>query len=176
MTASDQEDQAERRRVLLQDAYVRANANRNGDTGTYLSHTHSEVGGRFAVTEHQTITGVVSPAPPPLPANSPWHGSDPVPDEPPLGYRIDAMPEFESPTGVSPVSTPTPVATDDPAHAPSGGSGPAPSGGLVSERAGSSLSSETMAAQGISQMSAPSGEDDAVRLARPPTPTDAGNG
>src|SRR6516164_2392027 len=95
MTASDQEDQAERRRVLLQDAYVRANANRNGDTGTYLSHTHSEVGGRFAVTEHQTITGVVSPAPPPLPANSPWHGSDPVPDEPPLGYRIDAMPELE---------------------------------------------------------------------------------
>jgi hypothetical protein len=38
------------------------------------------------------------------------------------------------------------------------------------------FSSETMAAQGISQMSAPSGEDDAVRLARPPVSTDAGNG
>src|SRR6516165_10677810 len=140
MTASDQEDQAERRRVLLQDAYVRANANRNGDTGTYLSHTHSEVGGRFAVTEHQTITGVVSPAPPPLPANSPWHGSDPVPDEPPLGYRIYAMPGDEldeSPTGVPPVSPP--VAADDPADAPSSDGGPATSsGGLVSERAGSS--------------------------------------
>jgi hypothetical protein len=60
-----------------------------------------------------------------------------VPDEPPLGYRIDAMPELETSTGVSPVSPP--VATDDPAPAPSGGSSPASSyGGLVSERAGSS--------------------------------------
>src|SRR5262249_34108522 len=32
------------------DARVRAQS-RNGDTGTYLSHTHSEVGGRFAVTD-----------------------------------------------------------------------------------------------------------------------------
>ena len=135
MTTYDPEDQAERRRVLLNDARVREQA-RNGDTGTYLSHTHSELGGRFALTEHQTITGVVSPAPPPLPANSPWHGSDPVPDEPPLGYDINAMPELETSTGVSPVSPP--VATDDPASAPSGGSGSALYGGLVSERAGSS--------------------------------------
>jgi len=135
MTTYDPEDQAERRRVLINDARVREQS-RNGDTGTYLSHTHSEVGGRFALTEHQTITGVVSPSPPPLPANSPWHGPDPVPDEPPLGYRIDAMPELESPTGVPPVSPP--VATDDPADAPSGGSSPASYGGLVSERAGSS--------------------------------------
>ena len=114
---------------------------RNGDTSTYLQHAHSDLGGRFAVTERQTITGVVSPAPPPLQANSPWHGRDPVPDEPPLGYRIDAMPELESPTGVPPVSPP--VATDDPAHAPSGGSGPAtPPGGLMSERAGSSSLSQ----------------------------------
>ena len=52
---------------------------RNGDTSTYLQHAHSDLGGRFAVTERQTITGVVSPAPPPLQANSPWHGRDPVP-------------------------------------------------------------------------------------------------
>ena len=139
MTTYDPEDQNERRRVLLNDARVREQS-RNGDSGTYLSHTHSEVGGRFAVTEHQTITGVVSPAPPPLPANSPWHGSDPVPDESPLGYRIDAMPGDEldeSPTGVPPVSPP--VAADDPADAPSSDGGPATSsGGLVSERAGSS--------------------------------------
>ena len=140
MTTSDQEDQAEKRRTLLNDARVREQS-RDSDTGTYLSHTHSEVGGRFAVTEHQTITGVVSPAPPPLPANSPWHGSDPVPDEPPLGYDINAMPDPENPTGVFSISPP--AATDDPAHAPSGGSGPAPSGGLMSERAGSSPSSET---------------------------------
>jgi hypothetical protein len=131
MTTYDPEDQAERR--------VR-DQSRNGDTGTYLSHTHSEVGGRFAVAEHQTINGVISPAPPPLPANSPWHGSDPVPDEPPLGYRIDAMPELESPTVSLPYVDGT--QTDDPAHAPSGGSGPAPYGGLVSERAGSSPSNK----------------------------------
>ena len=77
MTTYDPEDQAERRRVLINDARVR-DQSRNGDTGTYLSHTHSELGGRFAVTDHQTITGVVSPAPPPLPSNSPWHGADPV--------------------------------------------------------------------------------------------------
>jgi hypothetical protein len=140
MTTYDPEDQAERRRVLQNDARVR-NQSRNGDTSSYLDHAHSDLGGRFAATEHQTITGVVSPAPPPLPANSPWAGSDPVPDEPPLGYRIhDLNSELESPTGIPPVSPP--VATDDPAHAPSGGSGPASSGGLVSERAGSSPSSK----------------------------------
>jgi len=128
MTTYDSEDQAERRRVLINDARVREQES----TGTYLSHTHSDLGGRFALTEHQTITGVVSPSPPALSANSPWAGSDPVPDEPPLGYRIDAMPELES-SAAPPVE-----ATDDPAHAPSGGSGPAPSSGLVSERAGSS--------------------------------------
>jgi hypothetical protein len=133
MTISDQEEQAERRRVLANDARLREQS-RNGDTGTYLSHTHSELGGRFAVTEHQTIIGVVSPAPPPLPANSPWHGSDPVPDEPPLGYRIDAMPESENLTGGV-------LATDDPAVASSGGSSAALYGGLVSEPAGSSPSS-----------------------------------
>ena len=135
MTTSDQEDQEERRRVLQNDARVREQS-RNGDTGTYLSHTHSELGGRFAVAEHQTITGVVSPSPPALPATSPWAGPDLVGTEPPLGYRIDAMPELEISTGVSPVSPP--VATDDPALAPSGGSGSASYGGLVSERAGSS--------------------------------------
>jgi hypothetical protein len=135
MTTSDQEDQAEKRRTLFNDARVREQS-RDGDTGsTYLSHTHSELGGRFAVTEHQIITGAVSPSPPPLPANSPWHGSDPVPDEPPLGYRVDAMPELETSTGVPSISSP--VATDDPAVAPSSTVQQA-YGGLMSERAGSS--------------------------------------
>ena len=140
MTSYDPEDQGERRRVLRNDVSVR-DQSRNGDTSTYLDHTHNELGGRFAVTEHPTIIGAASPAPPPLPASSPWAGADPVGIEPPLGYRIhDLNPfELESPTG--PPVTP-PVATDDPAHAPSGGSGPAPPGGLVSERAGSSLSSD----------------------------------
>ena len=103
MAIDDPESQAERRRVLANDARVR-----NGDTGTYLSHTHSEVGGRFALTDQQAITGAISPAPPPLPSSSPWTGRDPVPDEPPLGYRIDDLNSFdpESSSGVSPVSPP----------------------------------------------------------------------
>ena len=128
----DQEDQAERKRVLQNDARVR-----NGDTSTYLDHSHSETGGRFAITEHQTITGVVSPAPPPLPANSPWAGRDPVPDEPPLGYRIDDLNSFDpEPPSHSPAAQPT----DDPA-APSGAGGPASCGDLVSEAGSSPLPS-----------------------------------
>jgi hypothetical protein len=142
MTTYDPEDQDERRRVLRNDERVR---NQSRDTGTYLSHTHSEVGGRFAVTEHSTITGVVSPAPPPLPANSPWASADPVPDEPPLGYRIHDLTPHELEPSIASVSPAVgeAQATDDPADAPSSGSGPAtPSGGLVSEPAGSSPSSK----------------------------------
>jgi hypothetical protein len=135
MTTSDQEDQAEKHRTLFNDARVRDQL-RNGDTGTFLSHTHiDDAGGRFAAVNAATIVGS-EPAVkyPQLPSSSPWHGSDPVPDEPPLGYRIDAMPELENPAGV--------LATDDPANAPSGGSlVEQPYGGPVSERAGSSLSS-----------------------------------
>ncbi|MGA8698473.1 MAG: hypothetical protein WB689_32495 [Xanthobacteraceae bacterium] len=94
MTTYDPEDQAERRRVLRNDERVREQSR---NTGTYLSHTHSELGGRFAVAEHQTITGVVSPAPPSLPANSPWAGADPVPVEPSLGTDIN----FVEPCGTA---------------------------------------------------------------------------
>ena len=133
MATSDPEDHDEKRRVLRNDARVR-----NGDTGTYLSHTHSEVGGRFALTESQTITGVVSPAPPPLPANSPWAGSDPVPTEPPLGYRInDLTPHELEPSMVIPAVGEA-QATDDPANAPSSDGSPAASSGSMSEPAGSS--------------------------------------
>jgi hypothetical protein len=73
---------------------------------TYLHHTHSELGGRFATTGHETITGIASPAPPPLPPTSPWAGPDPVPDEPSLGYAIDAMPELALPPAQAPNSAP----------------------------------------------------------------------
>jgi hypothetical protein len=77
-----------------------------------------------------------------MPASSPWSGTQPEPGiEEPLGYRVDAMPGLETSTGVAPDCLP--VATDDPAHAPSSGSDPAcPCGDLVSERAGSSPSSD----------------------------------
>jgi hypothetical protein len=92
---SRQEEERERRETLENDRRVREQS-RNGDTGTYLSHTHSEVGGRFAIDEHQTITGVVSPAPPPLPSTSPWSGAQPEPGpEEPLGYEINRLTPFE---------------------------------------------------------------------------------
>jgi hypothetical protein len=134
MTTSDQEDQAERRRGLINDARVR-DQSRNGDTSSYIDHYSPEMGGRFSNVGTASVVGQTPNPYPPLPENNPWR-SDPVPAEPPLGYRIDAMPELETSTGVPPVSPP--VATDDPADAPSGGSGSASPSGLVSERAGSS--------------------------------------
>jgi hypothetical protein len=87
-----QEEEAERIATMRNDASVREQQKRREQSGTYLSHTHSEVGGRFALEEHQTITGVVSPAPPPLPSSSPWSGAQPEPGiEPPLGFENPAL-------------------------------------------------------------------------------------
>jgi hypothetical protein len=93
MTTYDPEDQVERRRVLINDARARDHS-RNGDTSSYINHYSPEMGGRFSNVGAATVVGQ-SPNPyPPLPENNPWR-SDPVPPEPPLGYRIDAMPEPE---------------------------------------------------------------------------------
>ena len=126
MTTNDQEDQAERRRILREQA------------STFLDHARAaaddEAGGRFARIQPQSVIGS-TPIPQYPQAGTPFQ-SDPCGLEPPLGYRID---DLESPTGFSL----SPVATDDPAHAPSGGSlVQQPYGGSVSERAGSSSSSE----------------------------------
>jgi hypothetical protein len=129
MTTSDQEDQAERRRILREQA------------STLLDHARAaaddEAGGRFARIQPQSVIGS-TPIPQYPQAGTPFQ-SDPCGLEPPLGYDINAMSEFASPTGISL----SPVATDDPAHAPSSGSlVQQPYGGVVSERAGSSSSSE----------------------------------
>ena len=134
MTTGDQEERAEKRRVMLQDADVR----QQQKTSTFHQHAQAQADeisqGRFAATGVPRVIGSTSTPAAQYPAASAAHQTE-LPPEQPLGYRVDEMPEFESPAGV-PVSPP--VATDDPAHAPSGGSGPAPYGGLVSERAGSS--------------------------------------
>jgi hypothetical protein len=65
-----------------------------------------ESGGRFAKQEGarpQVIGTDPIPKYPQLPSG-PWSGDDPVPDEPPLGYRIDEMIPLESPTGVQSLS------------------------------------------------------------------------
>ena len=138
MTTSDQEDQAEKLRVTLQDADVR-NRSRNGDTGTFLSHTHiDDAGGRFVQVNAAKIVGQSPGIAASYPAASAAHQTELLP-EPSLGFSIDEMPGLENPTGVSVFP---PVATGDPADAPSSDDGgPAiPPGGSMSERAGSSLS------------------------------------
>jgi hypothetical protein len=126
MATSDQEDQAERRRVLREQA------------SSYLDHARGaaddEAGGRFARVQPQSVIGS-TPIPQYPQAGTPFQ-SDPCGLEPPLGYRID---DLASPAG----SSLSPAVTDDPAHAPSSGSlVQQPYGGVVSERAGSSSSSE----------------------------------
>jgi hypothetical protein len=88
MTTSKDEERHERIDVMHQDADVRRQQQQGS---TYLDHYHSDLGGRFAITERETVVGRPSPAPPPLPPTSPWAGPDPTGPEPPLGYAIDAL-------------------------------------------------------------------------------------
>ena len=129
----DPKSQATRRRVLRNDASVRAST-----LSQFAQSEANEIGGRFSANERATVVGAN-----PLP-NYPaaFLQLDPVPDEPPLGFRIDALDPFdpESSAGVPPPMLP-PAATDDLA-APLGDGSSAPSGGLASEQAGSSFSSE----------------------------------
>ena len=121
--------------MLLQDADVRQ---QQEQAGTFFSHAQAAAndtaGGRFASVSPTSIVGS-GPAVKYPPASPSWQIQ--LPDEPPLSAYEN--PAFEDSTGALPVSPP--VATDDPAPAPSGGSSPAsPYGGQVSERAGSSPS------------------------------------
>jgi hypothetical protein len=128
------------RRVLLQDADVR-NRSRNGDTGTFFSHTHiDDAGGRFAAVTAARIVGQSPAIAASYPAASAAHQTELLP-EPSLGFSIDEMSGFESSMALSSSSV---EATGDPADAPSSddGSPATPSGGLMSERAGSSLSNK----------------------------------
>jgi|SRR6516165_12040733 hypothetical protein len=73
------------------------------------SNSDETSGGRFAKQEGSTPQVVGADGPPTcpaLPSSSPWSGEDPVPDEPPLGININAMPELgQNPTGL-PMSQP----------------------------------------------------------------------
>jgi hypothetical protein len=134
---SRQEEEQERREVLENDRRVREQQQQRGSTyHQYAQSTaNDEFGGRFAAIGVPRVVGSTPNPSAQYPAAA-AHQRDPVGTEPPLGYSIDAMPGLEISTGVNPVSPP--VATDDPANAPPSGSDSAPSGGSVSERAGSS--------------------------------------
>jgi len=79
---SNQEDQAERRRVLANDARVRE------QSGTFFSHTHMDEGGRFAQVSNAQIVG--ADRIPNYPAASVAHQIQ-LPDEPPLGFDNPAL-------------------------------------------------------------------------------------
>jgi hypothetical protein len=125
MTTSNQEDQAERRSVLRDDA--RARNQSNGDTGTFLSHTHDDLGGgRFAALGAPTIVGRDDPVPRYPQASIPFQ-VDPVGDEPPLGVDINRLTDPEQVLSTpEPSSLPCPVQGPGPtseADAPSPASG-----------------------------------------------------
>jgi hypothetical protein len=79
MTAyQNKSSQAEREQVLRNDARVRSGS-------TFLDHTHSEEGGRFA--KPQTVIGATPTVQYPMAAPN-W-SVDPVGPEPSLGFSVD---------------------------------------------------------------------------------------
>src|SRR5215472_13995550 len=86
---SSQEEQAERRRVFAQDQSLRGT--------TFHQHAQADADtprGRFTAHERSTVVGAQPTINYPAAAA---HQADPCGIEPPLGYRIDAMPELEPP-------------------------------------------------------------------------------
>jgi hypothetical protein len=73
----------------------------NNDRSVYLHHAQAAAndvgGGRFKKELETRVTGV--PEYPKLPTNNPWSQADPVPDEPPLGYSVDALEPGTSESG-----------------------------------------------------------------------------
>ena len=101
---SRQEEMLERRRTLENERRIRE------QTGTYLSHTHSDLGGRYAQIQPENVVG--QSAVPQYPAaSSSWQIQ--LPDEPPLGYRIDDL----NPSDPVEPSSFTQQATGEPADA-----------------------------------------------------------
>jgi hypothetical protein len=85
---ADEVSQRERREVMRNDRRVR-------EASTYhsiaLGSVDDERQGRYASAGNKaTVIGSSPIQYPTQPANSPWH-RDPVPDEPPLGYDINAL-------------------------------------------------------------------------------------
>jgi hypothetical protein len=130
MVTEAQREQAQRRATLDNDRKVREQG------GTFLSHTHSDLGGRYSAVGAQTIVGQ-TPNPYPA-ASSSWQIQ--LPDEPPLGLD---NPELEP----SFLATSPAQATGEPSDAPSDP--------LVSERVGSPLSlSDDPTTEGLAPPSA----------------------
>jgi hypothetical protein len=86
---SKQEEELERREVLENDRLVREQQQQRERGSTFLDHYHDDTsGGRFASLGAPTVVGRdgVTNYPP-----AAAQQRDPVPDEPPLGHRVDEM-------------------------------------------------------------------------------------
>jgi hypothetical protein len=93
--------QSEKLDVMRNDQTVREQRQQQQqrEASTFLDQYYSPVGGRFSVTENESVTGRVSPKPPPLPSTSPWSGAQPEPGiEPPIGYAIHQVEPLEPPS------------------------------------------------------------------------------
>jgi hypothetical protein len=136
---NDPLSQAEKRRVVLQDADVRRR--QQDEASTLHARAVAEASqslGRFDAMGKPHVTG--STPIPQYPAAG-AHQSDPVPAEPPLGFPVDAMPTDEPSTAFPVVEQ-----TGDPVDAPSTGmkQDHSPEGSVSDSAAGSSPSSEEL--------------------------------
>ena len=96
---SRQEEEQERRETFENDLRAREQQKQREQGSTFLDQYHSHTGGRFGAIQQESVTGRVSPKPPPLPASSPWSGAQPEPGiEPPTGYAIHQVEPLESPS------------------------------------------------------------------------------
>jgi hypothetical protein len=132
----DQIDQSERKAVLENDRKV---LEQRGSTFHQHAVAEANVGlGRYGALGNPTVVGASEATR--YPAASAAHQTE-LPPEPSLGFSIDEMPG----SSMAAPSSCSVEATGDPVDAPSSddGSPATPSGGLMSERAGSSSSKQT---------------------------------
>ena len=171
---SSQEEKRDRIETIENDRLVREAEQqrilREGTTLHQFAQEETLPRGRFdAPVPAPHIVG--STAIPKYPQASAPFQTDPVGDEPPLPVHENSTLEEPS-TFHAYVEATGPASADAPSLSDLASLSDAQRAG-----AGPSFSqAETMAARGMSQMSVPSGEDDAVRLARPPVSTDDDNG
>ena len=126
MPLSRHEEQNDRLEVLENEKRLREQGS------TFLSHTHNDIGGRFAAISSPVVVGEKQI--PQYPAAFLQH--DPVPDEPALGVDVNALEPCGEPhelrasiASLGPSLPPSAQETPDPAPGPP----------LAAKRAGSAL-------------------------------------
>ena len=86
MNTEDEISQSERRRILAEGRRAKSTYH-----SVAASSADDERGGRYAAASSKpTVTGSSPIAYPQQPTGSPW-ASDPLPNEPPLGYSVEEM-------------------------------------------------------------------------------------